>query len=489
MARDRAGETEARLSLSDMSPEEFRRHGHDVVDWIAEYLQQVDSYPVLPSVKPGEVRRELDEVVKGGAEPFQRLLEDFDSTVIPGITHWNHPGFFAYFPTSASGPGILAEMLSAAVNVNAMVWKSSPAGTELEEHTLDLLRGLVGLPDGFFGTINDTASSSSLYALAAAREAALPTAREHGLFGAVPGRIYASEESHSSIDKAAVTLGFGLEGVRRIGTDDQFRMDPAALRQAVAADIGEGVRPVAIVATLGTTSTSSVDPVNDLADIAAEHDTWLHVDAAYAGPAAIVPELRHHFVGWERADSIVINPHKWLFTPIDCSVLYCRRPEQLRKAFSLTPEYLKTEEHETATNLMDYGLALGRRLRALKLWFVLRYFGSEGIADRLREHCRLAAGFASRVEHEAGWRVVAPVPFSMVAFRFCPTDDDGATDAADRINLAILERVNASGEVFMSHTRVNDRIVLRLCVANLRTKEAHVDRAWELLREAATTVV
>jgi aromatic-L-amino-acid decarboxylase len=266
-------------------------------------------------------------------------------------------------------------------------------------------------------------------------------------------------------------------------------MDPAALRQAVAADIGEGVRPVAIVATLGTTSMGSVDPVNDLADIAAEHDTWLHVDAAYAGPAAIVPELRHHFVGWERADSIVINPHKWLFTPIDCSVLYCRRPEQLRKAFSLTPEYLKTEEHETATNLMDYGLALGRRLRALKLWFVLRYFGSEGIADRLREHCRLAAGFASRVEREAGWRVVAPVPFSMVAFRFCPTDDDGATDAADRINLAILERVNASGEVFMSHTRMNDRIVLRLCVGNLRTKEAHVDRAWELLREAATTVV
>ena len=472
--------------VSDMSPEDFRRHGHDVVDWIAEYLRRVGSYPVLPSVAPGDIRRGLEGRVTGEGEPFQRLLEDFDSRIVPGITHWNHPGFFAYFPTTASGPGILAEMLSAAVNVNAMVWKSSPAGTELEEHTLDLLRGLVGLPDGFFGTINDTASSSSLYALAAAREAALPDAREHGLFGARAGRIYTSEESHSSIDKAAVTLGFGLSGVRRIETDDQFRMDPAALRQAIEEDIEEGLRPVAVVATLGTTSTSSVDPVSALADVAAEHDVWLHVDAAYAGPAAIVPELRHYFLGWERADSIVINPHKWLFTPIDCSVLYCRRPEQLRRAFSLTPEYLKTDEREGATNLMDYGLALGRRLRSLKLWFVLRYFGSEGIADRLREHCRLAAGFAGHVEREDQWQVMAPVPFSTVVFRFCPTGDDGAGDHADRINLEILDRVNESGEAFLSHTRLNDRIALRLSVANLRTTEEHVDRAWELLREAAT---
>ena len=466
--------------------DEFRRHGHDVVDWIAEYLQRVDSYPVLPLVAPGDIRRGLKGSVTEEGESFQQLLEDFDRKILPGITHWNHPGFFAYFPTTASGPAILAEMLSAAVNVNAMVWKTSPAGTELEQHTLDLLRRLVGLPSEIFGTINDTASSSSLYALAAARENAFPAAREDGLFGVSAGRIYASEESHSSIDKAAITLGFGLSGVRRIETDDEFRMDPAALRSAIEDDVARGVCPVAVVATLGTTSTSSVDPVDALADIAAEYDAWLHVDAAYAGPAAIVPELRYHFLGWERADSIVINPHKWLFTPIDCSVLYCRRPEQLRKAFSHTPEYLMTREDGGATNLMDYGVALGRRLRALKLWFVLRYFGSEGLSERLREHCRLAAGFASQVESEVGWQVLAPVPFSTVVFRFCPADGDGgAAETVDRINLAILDRVNKTGEVFLSHTRLNDRVALRLSVANLRTTEVHVGRAWELLREAA----
>ena len=492
--------------MSDMPPEDFRRHAHEAADWIADYLQGVASFPVLASVEPGDVRRQLTDSAPVAGESFERVMEDFRSKILTGVTHWNHPAFFAYFPTTGSGPGILGEMLSAALNVNAMVWKTSPAATELEELALDWVRELVGLPDAFHGTINDTASSSSLNALAAARDASFPGVREHGLFGAPVGRIYASEDAHLSIDKAGIVLGFGLDGVRRVETDGEFRMIPEGLRAAIEDDVANGVRPVSVVATLGTTSGSSVDPVDAIADIAAEFDLWLHVDAAYAGPAAIVSELRHHFTGWERADSVVINPHKWLFTPIDCSILYCRCPDQLRRAFSLTPEYLQTAEQGSATNLMDYGVALGRRFRALKLWFVLRYFGSEGIAERLREHCRLAQEFSRRVEHEDGWELVVPVPFSTVVFRYCATDAQGGSgdpagaqgesggegelegEAQDRVNLEILDRVNQSGEAFLSHARLGGRIALRLSVGNLRTTEDHVLRAWELLRDAAKNV-
>ncbi len=489
------------IGVGDMPPEEFRRHGHEVVDWIADYLGGVGSYPVVPPVSPGQIRESLPASAPSRGEPFEDILHDFDSKILPGITHWNHPGFFAYFAVTGSGPGILGEMLSAALNVNAMVWRSSPSGTELEELTLDWLRELVELPAAFQGAINDTASSGTLYALSAAREACFPEAREKGLFRTPVGCIYASEEAHSSIDKSAITLGFGLEGVRRIEADDEFRMDTDALRRALEEDVAREIRPVALVATLGTTSTSSLDPVDELADVAEEYGAWLHVDAAYAGPAAIVPELRQHFSGWERADSIVLNPHKWLFTPIDCSILYCRRPDQLRRAFSVTPEYLRTREQESATNLMDYGLPLGRRLRALKLWFVLRYFGSEGIAERIRAHCRLASIFAGLVDDAPGWERVAPVPFSTVVFRYVPSaalgDTPGtggtaecgdATDAGefqDRLNMAILDRVNESGDVFLSHTRLHGRVALRFSVGNLRSTETHVRRAWELLASAA----
>ena len=474
--------------MGDMTPEEFRRHGYAVVDWIAGYLAGVGEYPVLPSVVPGQVRGSLPTSAPSEGEPFEDILRDFDTKIVPGITHWNHPGFFAYFAVTGSAPGILGEMLSAALNVNAMMWKSSPAGTELEELTLDWLRELVGLPPEFLGAINDTASSSSLYALSAAREACFSDAREKGLFGGPVGRIYVSEEAHSSIDKVGITLGFGLDGVRRIETDADFRLDTSALRDALAEDVADGVRPVALVATLGTTSTSSMDPVEELADIAEEYGAWLHVDAAYAGPAAIVPELRDLFRGWERADSVVLNPHKWLFTPIDCSILYCRRPDQLRRAFSLTPEYLTTDE--SATNLMDYGLSLGRRLRALKLWFVLRYFGSEGLAARIREHCRLGSVFADLVDEASGWERVAPVPFSTVVFRYLPAGSRGVEggELQDRLNTAILDAVNASGEVFLSHTRLDGRVALRLSVGNLRSTEVHVRRAWDLLQAAAIQI-
>lgn len=475
-----AGDEDA---LGDMPPAEFRDEARKVADWVADYLEGVEEYAVLSRIRPGELKERLADDLPLDGDSFSEILNDFQDEILPGITHWNHPTFFAYFSITGSGPGILGEILAAALNVNAMVWRSSPAGTELEEHTLALLRDLLGLPATYQGTINDTASSSSLYAMAAAREAKLPEAREDGLAHAPPGRFYASDQAHSSIHKAAVTLGFGRRGLRTLPSDETFRLRPEALRAAVLEDREAGFRPLGVVATLGTTSTTSVDPVDEMADLAREMDLWLHVDAAYGGPAAAAPEFRPLFKGWERADSIVVNPHKWLFTPIDCSVLYMRREEDLRRAFSLTPEYLKTAEEQEARNLMDYGVALGRRFRALKLWFVLRYFGVRGIRDRIRLHVEMARELAARVDEEEGWERVAPVPFSTVVFRYAPRGSGG--DEQDEWNRAIMDRANQTGEIFLSHTVLNGRFCLRIALGNLRTRRRHVKRAWEILRKAA----
>ena len=465
----------------DLPVDEFRTLAREVVDWMADYLEGIEHLPVYPQIQPGDVRSQLPAAPPDQGESLDEALRDFREIIVPGITHWNHPGFMGYFAITASGPGILGEMLAAALNVNAMVWRSSPAATELEELTTDWLRQLLGLPEPFEGVINDTASSSSLYALAAAREVAYPDAHREGLFGRLPGRIYASDQAHSSIEKAVLTLGFGEDGYRTIASDAEYRMSVAALREAIEEDLASGVRPVAVVATLGTTSSSSLDPVSQISELAAEFGIWLHVDAAYGGPAAIVPELRPLLKGWERADSIVVNPHKWLFTPIDCSVLFCRRPEELVRAFSIVPEYLSSTGHDAARNLMDYGVALGRRFRALKLWFVLRYFGREGIAARIRAHVRLAKEFGTWVDGAEGWVRVAPVLLSTVVFRLAPKGV--SEERCDRLNRKLLDRVNESGEVFLSHTVLDERVALRLSVGNLRTTRRHVVRAWELLQE------
>jgi aromatic-L-amino-acid decarboxylase len=469
----------------DMPPEEFRRHAHAVVDWMADYLAGVGELPVLARVQPGEVASRLPASAPETGEAVEEILRDFQDVIVPGITHWNHPDFFAYFAITGGAPGILGEMLSAALNTNAMLWRTGPAPTELEERTLDWLRQLMGLPAGFHGTIQDTASISTLVAIAAAREAAGLGVREEGMSGRdLPRlRVYASEEVHSSIDKAGITLGLGRSGTRKIPTDAEFRMDPAALERAILEDRAAGIHPLAVVATVGTTSTSSIDPVPAIAEICARHGVWLHVDAAYGGSAALVPELRHVLDGAERADSLVVNPHKWMFVPIDCSVLFSRRPEIIRRAFSLVPEYLSTPEGETVTNLMDYGPALGKRFRSLKLWMTLRYFGAEGMAARIREHVRLAREFARWVDDEAEWEVMAPVPLSLVVFRHAPR---GMTDEqADAHNERVMAAVNAGGRAFVSHTRVRGRLALRLAVGNLRTTETHVRAAWDLLRQTA----
>ena len=469
--------------LGDMPPEEFRRHAHAVVDWMADYLANVGDHPVLAQVRPGDVASRLPSAAPETGEAVDDILRDFRDVLMPGMTHWNHPDFLAYFAITGGGPGILGEMLAAALNNNAMLWRTGPAPTELEERTLDWLRQLMGLPAGFHGTIQDTASISTLIAIAAAREAAGLGVREDGMSGLPRLRVYASEEVHSSIDKAGITLGIGRSGTRKIATDAEFRMDPAALERAIEEDRAAGIHPLAVVATVGTTSTSSIDPVADIADVCARQGVWLHVDAAYGGSAALVPEMRHVLDGAERADSLVVNPHKWMFVPIDCSVLFSRRPDVIRRAFSLVPEYLATPEGETVTNLMDYGPALGKRFRSLKLWMTLRYFGAEGMAARIREHVRLARAFAGWVEAEAGWEVMAPIPFSLVVFRHAPR---GMTDEqADAHNERVMAAVNASGRAFISHTRVRGRLALRLAVGNLRTTEGHLRAAWDLLRRTA----
>lgn len=477
-------------SLGDLPTSELERHGRELLAWIAAYLEHPERYPVVSPLTPGAVRDSLPSAPPRAGESLEQILADFESKILPGITHWNHPGFFAYFSISSSIPGILAELLISALDVNAMLWKTSPAATELEQLTMDWLRQLLGLGEGWFGLINDTASISTMLALAAAREAKPELAiRSRGMAGRADLpvlRVYCSEHAHSSVDKGALTLGLGLENVVHIPSDAEFRMRPDLLRAAIEADVAAGFLPLACVATVGTTSSTSIDPVREIAAICKPGGIWLHVDGAYGGVAAVSPRYRHVLDGVELADSLVVNPHKWLFTPIDCSAFYTRHPDVLKRAFSLVPEYLVTREQDDVVNLMDYGVQLGRRFRALKLWMVIRAFGAEGLAARLERHCALARTFAGWVSAERGWELVAPVPFSLVCFRHAPA---GATEAeCDRLNAEILHRVNESGEAYLSHTRLAGQYVLRLAIGNIRTEERHLTRAWTLLRDAAASV-
>lgn len=427
----------------------FREDGAAALEWAARYLERVGELPVLAQVEPGDIRNRLPDSPPEHGEPFGDVLRDLDEILLPGITHWQNPRFFAYFAVSAAEPGILAELLAATLNSVAFLWRTSPASTELEAVTLGWVAQLLGLPRGWHGHIEDTASTSTIAALAAARE--------------VTGRnvVVCSEHAHSSVDKAAKLLGLEL---RKAPADDEFRLRSDALDLSDAA---------AVVATVGTTSTASVDPVPAIADACRTAGVWLHVDAAYAGSAWVCPELRWSQTGVERADSVVVNAHKWLFTPMDCSLLWTSRPADLRRAFSLVPEYLRTSEE--VESLSEYGPALGRRFRSLKLWAVLRCYGREGLQSRIREAVRLAELFEGWVREEPGWEICAPRHFSLVCFR---------REGSDEENAAIVDRVNRSGELFLSHTRLDGRYVLRLAVGNERTTEADVRRAWTALKAA-----
>jgi aromatic-L-amino-acid decarboxylase len=471
----------------DLSRDELVSHGRGILDWIGEYLEHPERYPVLSTAKPGDIKASLPASPPAAGEAMETILRDFETKIIPGITHWNHPAFFGYFATSSSVPGILAEMLVATLDVKAMLWKTSPAATELEELVMDWLRQMLGLGDGWFGITTDTASISSMLALAAAREARPELQiRERGMAGRtdLPRlRVYCSPHAHSSVDKAALALGLGLENVVKIDVDPEFRMRPDALAAAIASDRAQGFLPLACVATVGTTGMSSIDPVPAIAAICRRENVWLHIDGAYGGVLAIAPEYRYILDGVDDADSLVVNPHKWLFTPFDCSAFFIKRPDILKRAFTLVPEFLVTREQNEVVNYMDYGVQLGRRFRALKLWMIIRAFGVDGLAARLREHCALARTFADWVESSGEWELMAPVPFSLVCFRYAPR---GMSEAErDARNEQIMHAVNAAGDVFLSHTKLHDRFTLRLAIGNIRTEERHVALAWQRLNEAA----
>ncbi len=463
-----------------MPQADFRKYGHEIIDWIADYFERLETFPVLSQNAPNDLKNALPKSAPQKGESFPQIFGDVEKLILPAVTHWNHPNFHGLFSTSTSSVGVFGEMLSAAFDMKAMLWRTSPASTELEPVVLDWLRQMMALPEDFQGLIYDTASISTLHAIAMAREKLNLGIRECGMSGRTDLpllRIYCSEQTHSSIDKAVILLGLGTRSIVKIPTNERFEMDAEFLREAISDDKASGHLPFCVVATVGTTSTTSIDPIERIADICERNKIFLHVDAAYAGSAAIIPEFQAYFKGWERADSIVTNPHKWLFTPFDLSVLYVRDLDLLKQTFSLVAEYLKVAE--TVTNQMDYGIQLGRRFRSLKLWFVMRYFGRDGLIERLREHCRLARLFAGWVDDSEDFEMLAPVPFALVCFRACP---QGVEDL-DALNEKIMNEINASGEAYLSHTKLGGKFTLRLSVGSIRVEERHLQKVWDLLNE------
>jgi aromatic-L-amino-acid decarboxylase len=455
-----------------MTPEQFRVHAHQLVDWMADYLRDVGSGPVTPDVTPGQIRASLPGEPPEQGEPFELIFEDFQRQIVPGMTHWSHPGWFAYFPANSSPPSILAEMLTATLGAQCMSWSTSPAATELEQVTMDWLRQLSGLPEGFTGVIQDTASTATLVALVSARERA--RARSDA-----PLTVYASGEAHSSVAKAVRLAGLGDTALRLVPVDDTYAMRPDALQGLIGADRAAGLHPACVVATVGNTSSTAVDPLVPIGSASRENDLWFHVDAAYAGSAALLPECRHHFAGVQLADSYLFNPHKWLLTNFDCTAYYVRDVPSLLRACSITPENLRTAHDADVVNVRDWGIQLGRRFRALKLWFVLRSYGAEGIRAMLRRHLELARQFRAWVEGEPGFEVMAPSPFGLVCFRHHPAGMDEAD--LDRHNEALLARVNASREVYLTHTRLDGRYTIRMAIGARATELRHVQEAWALI--------
>jgi aromatic-L-amino-acid/L-tryptophan decarboxylase len=468
-----------------MDSEEFRRHAHQLVDWMADYFRDVAQLPVTPAVAPGDILRQLPTAPPEQGESFQQVFRDFSEIVMPGMTLWNHPGWFAYFPGNNSPPSVLAEMLTATLGAQCMSWATSPAATELEQVTMEWLRQMLGLPSDFVGVIQDTASTATLVALLSARERA--TGHRAGLEGLAGTdarlTVYASAEAHSSVEKGVKLAGYGLKQLRHVPTDKRYAMQPEALNRMIAADLEAGLLPACVVATIGTTSSTAIDPLLPIAEICRRRGVWLHVDAAYAGTAAIVPELRPLFDGIEHADSLVFNPHKWMLVNFDCSAYFVRDRETLLRTFQITPEYLRTAQDAEVVNYRDWGIQLGRRFRALKLWFVTRSYGVEGLREVLRRHVALAHELAGWIEETAGFELMAPVPFGLVCFRYRP---DGSADAAlNDLNRRLLARVNATRRVHLTHTELGGRYVIRLVIGQRQTERTHVEEAWGLIKETA----
>ena len=483
--RDDEKQHDALPALGDTAAGEFRAQLHQLADWIADYRQNIDQRRISPNDPPGAVLAQLESAPPETPTSLEEIFSDINRVIVPGVAHWAHPQFMSYFGCTTTNPGILAEMLTGALNVNTMTWRTAPAGTELETLVLDWLRQWLGLPDKFQGVVYDTASISTMHALATAREQAAPNTRKLGLSGRdLPiFRIYASNQAHSSVEKGAIAIGIGEENVRRVPVDAEFRMDVTALRQIIAQDQQQNFRPMAVVATVGTTSTASIDPIPEIAQVCREHQMWLHIDGAYGAGLALLPEYKSVTAGWEQADSIVINPHKMLFIPFDFSALYLRDIDRLRRLFTLVPEYLHLREPGGAEiNYMDYGVQLGRRFRALKAWVVWRAFGRAGIAARIRDHLRLAKLFADWLENDRSrFELAAPVSMGVVCFRFVGAD----AAELDKLNSAMVEQVNASGRAYLTQTKLNGKTVMRIGLGNILTTEEHLRNVWELIKKTA----
>ena len=482
-------------SLGDTPPVEFRKQLHKLADWIADFREQIERLRVAPDDKPGAIRAQLPDRAPEKGEAFEEILSDVNHIIVPGMVHWSHPMFLGYFGWTATAPGILGEILSAPLNVNAMTWRTCPAATELETVVIDWLRQWVGLSDAFDGVVYDTASVGIMHALAVAREEAAPSTRKLGLTGRdLPRlRIYTSDQAHSAAEKAAIALGIGEENVIRISSDDEFRLDVNSLGHTISQDRQNGFQPMAVVATVGTTSTASVDPISEVAKICQHEKMWLHIDAAYGGGFAMVPEYEWITKGWEMADSIVINPHKTIFVPLDFSVLYVRELERLRRVFTLVPEVLRGDTIEGEKNYMDYGIQLGRRFRALKAWVIWRSLGRAGVVARLEEQIRLANLLADWIKKDDRFELSAQPSMGVVCFRFVAGIGDagpGSTPPAtanklDKLNSDIVERVNASGRAYLTQTTLRGRTVMRIGLGNELTTEEHLRNGWKLIRDTA----
>ena len=468
-----------------MTNQEFRAYAHELVDWMADYLQEVERYPVRPRVAPGDILGRLPLHPPSAGEPFAEIFADFRNTILPGMTHWQHPSFFAYFPANNSPPSILAEMLTATLGAQCMSWATSPAATELEERMMQWLGEMTGLPPAFTGVIQDTASTSTLCAILTARERRSSfRVNAQGLSRGTRYAVYASTETHSSIERAVKIAGLGSAALRKLPVDERFAMVPRALEEAIARDVAGGFEPLCAVATIGTTGSTAIDPLKQIGEICSRHGVWLHVDAAYGGTAMILPELRWMIEGIELADSFVFNPHKWMFTNFDCSAYFVKDAGLLIRTFEILPEYLKTPEGERVHNYRDWGIQLGRRFRALKLWFVIRTFGVEGLRERIRGHMALAQFFARTIGEEPDFEVLAPIPLAAVCFRYHPAGiDDPAT--LDRANSALMEELNRTGRMFITHTRLNGRIALRFVAGQTGVTQRHIDEALQLIRTTA----
>ena len=473
-----------------MTISEFRKHAHELVDWMADYLETVEQYPVKSPLQPGDILHQLPEVPPESGEPFPQIFNDFEKIIIPGMTHWQHPSFFAYFPANSSPPSVLAEMLTATLAAQCMIWQTSPAAAELEERMMQWLARMIGIPDDFSGVIQDTASTATLCAILTARERAFEyQINLQGITGQQVA-IYCSSQTHSSIEKAVKIAGLGRNSIRFIDVDETYAMKPEQLEAALAADVEKGVHPLCVVATIGTTSSTAIDPLRPIGEICRKYDVWLHVDAAFAGSALILPEKRWMIDGIEYVDSFVFNPHKWMFTNFDCSAYFVKDKEALIRTFEVLPEYLKTPEARQVNNYRDWGIQLGRRFRALKLWFVIRSYGVHGLQEMLRKHLRLAAYFAEQVDSHPDFERLAPIPLNLICFRYRPASLSNQPDeeTLNELNARLLKKCNDTGKVFLTHTKLNDKYTLRMVIGQTYVEQRHVDAAWKLIMEKAKEV-